>query len=259
MWRRTLELKIDDPHAVNDLILRVWKRPPPAPIPEIVSFRLVDGFLLSDKIELKPEGISILKRQNLAVYSWADVVRVTIWRAARYRRDFSEIEIELLDMKLGLFDRRGVPNWKGATAEQIAGMLKRHTPPQRLQDFTLGHCMGERSLGERAISVEEADARFARDQQRLEPAQQHFERMSWLIWVVKGAGVVFIGAGFGVMIAVYAMIIYGVAWFVRHEVRRTRARYEQELADLVDASGAAADEQGVSADDEPEPQVEVGV
>jgi hypothetical protein len=173
---------------------------------------------------------------------------VTIWRAARYRRDFAEIEIELPDTKLMLFDRGDVQNWKGATAEQIAGILQRHVPASRLGDF---------SLAGRPISVAEADARFARERQRLESAQKPFQHMTWWFWLVKIATFVFIGAGFGVMIALYALMFYGMAWFIRREARQTQARYEQERAELLDANRDDHDDQSLTGD-ELEAGIEVG-
>ena len=253
VWRRTLALAIDDPHAINDLILQVWKRPPPEPVPEAMSLRVKEG-LRFFQVELQPSGIVITSNMQSFEYAWSDVVRVTIWRAARYRRDFVEAEIELPETTLKLVARHEI-NWKGATAEQIAGILRRHSPTKRFRDFVLSrYLIDEPSFGERSISIEEAEARFARDQQQWAPMLRYSNVMTWLIWLLMGAGVVFIGAGFGFIVAFYALMIYGLAWFVRHHVRQTQEHYENECAELEDAT-ADDNDQDVLLDDKPEPQV----
>jgi hypothetical protein len=248
IWRRSLNLElVGHEHAdtVIQLILLVWKRPPQIAIPESATFR--QTWPNGRTVTLSVSGIAVNRKRTSQQFAWSDISKAAIWRSVRHQRNFDSVEINLPGLQLNLLRNPG-PNWTGATAEEIIGILRRHVSAPRLQDFTLYGA---------PCSIEEVDARQARELKQTESARKELPRIVWFVWMCKGAAVLFVGAGFGAGIGAYALMMSGIAFVTRREIDRKSAVYDAQRAVLRGAVPETGDS-GDWPDHESAPTLETG-
>jgi len=228
-WRNRLSLEWLEHRNLRralEVVNAHYRLPPPPEVPDAVELRYGNFFRRGARLDA--HGLSLHGAQNAAAYGWRDVRWIRFTRMDALRRDFARLEISLPDREIELQVKSqsgATPNWKGASAEVVSEIFKRHLPPDRVV---------EDLAGERPVRRTDAEKELAK-------ARKRCRDLRWVIWghsslllgclvLVATKGSVWKAAGLGGMLALILVPLYlGGQHIVRarcRELERQLASYE---------------------------------
>jgi len=168
--RRTLDLdllELDDRREVMAKINEHYRLPPPSEAPDTMTLT----YERRHSIKLSPDGIQLDLRDGRRAYRWDEVRHLDIRRTDPLRRDFDELVLVFADREIDFAITRvhghRIPNWRGATAEEVNEFLLRHVPPHRVN---------ESFAGDEATTRRQVD-------RYLRPSQKSYRQIKWILVV----------------------------------------------------------------------------
>jgi hypothetical protein len=227
-WRRTLRLEFMD-HAEARQVLHAieahYQPPAPPEAPDALTIKIG----LRTSISFDKSGVHIVQGGMPHEYTWDDVQSVYINRVDAMRRDFIRLEMALphphTELELRAFQGGGAPQWRGATAEQINQLVRRHVSANRITTAIAGE------TPERRKDIEKQLAQL-RDVRRflfiLAICTIGF-LIGWFAWFASTRSV------FGACVTVFVFAIGPSSMFIFAE-RMQRKQIAELLAALDDAS-----------------------
>ena len=107
-------------------IKRHWKQPPAATANDELMIQLGYRAFRGTRIRMSAAGIEITSRRCTRSYAWRDVGKAFAINHNRDYAGFDSLEITLGDRVLKFVVVDSVPNWSGASPEEIVSILKKH-------------------------------------------------------------------------------------------------------------------------------------